>query len=184
MIALSPCCYHKITEQTYHPRSNLGRTLDLKLTRQQLHLPSAFQMSDSHKVSEQRRTELAYRCGLDQLLRDALANREYTPMPSAPRSWFKQTFREFCQRMLARMEISIPKVDFARYEEAGIERAYEIRAMSMARTPFKRAIELWVVADRGLWISDCGWNVELRAFCDADISPRNLIILGLKPNQS
>jgi hypothetical protein len=41
---------------------------------------------------------------------------------------------------------------------------------------FRRAIELWVAADRAQGLADLGWSARLGTFCPPDATPRNLAI--------
>ncbi|MDX1400121.1 MAG: methyltransferase, partial [Oceanospirillum sp.] len=58
----------------------------------------------------------------------------------------------------------------------GEERLRRVRKLEWLQSFFRRLLEIWLVADRGLALQEAGFHVELHQFCDKSVSPRNLLI--------
>ena len=178
-IALSPCCFHAIPGVIRQPSSSAGRSQGLLFTRLELRLPSTLEVVASPRIRMLRRKESAFRAGLDILLRQAYGLDGYTPLPSSPRSWIRSGFEGFCRRMSDRHGLALPcNLDFSAAERAGWERSLLSRALAMVRSPFRRAVELWVTLDRALWMEEQGWTMQLGTFCSGSLTPRNIALLG------
>jgi hypothetical protein len=43
---------------------------------------------------------------------------------------------------------------------------------------FRRAIEVWLVLDRALYLQQQGYHVSVTTFCEKQLTPRNILILA------
>ena len=68
--------------------------------------------------------------------------------------------------------------DWAALEAAGWQRLAQVRNLELVRGLFRRPLELWLVLDRALYLSENGYDVQLGAFCDRHLTPRNLMLLA------
>ena len=53
-----------------------------------------------------------------------------------------------------------------------------MRNLELVRGLFRRPLELWLVLDRALFLSERGYEVQLGEFCDSHLTPRNLLLLA------
>ena len=53
-----------------------------------------------------------------------------------------------------------------------------MRNLELVRGLFRRPMELWLVLDRALYLSERGYEVQLGEFCDSHLTPRNLMLLA------
>ncbi|MNG37039.1 hypothetical protein D3C84_1242660 [compost metagenome] len=63
-------------------------------------------------------------------------------------------------------------------EAAGHQRLAEVRNLELLRGLFRRPLELWLVLDRALFLSQKGYEVRLGTFCETPLTPRNLMLLA------
>ena len=68
--------------------------------------------------------------------------------------------------------------DWTALEAAGWERLAQVRNLELVRGLFRRPLELWLVLDRALYLSDNGYEVQVGEFCDSQLTPRNLMVLA------
>lgn len=178
--AVASCCYHKLEPGTivYAPRSAAAMSADLELTRYDLRLATAEEVTASPGRRARRRHEMVYRTGLDALVRRASGEDRYRPTGRAPSSWLRADFPDFCRRMAARSDLPLPAEITDADLRAARRRATRIRALGVVRGLFRRALELWVATDRALALAQLGHDVSLGTFCPADVTPRNLAIVA------
>ena len=48
--------------------------------------------------------------------------------------------------------------------------------MELPRHGLRRALELWLVLDRALYLGEHGYSVSVGTFCERRLTPRNLMI--------
>lgn len=180
-IALSPCCYHKVPGDQYQPLSTTAQASDLKLSRRDLHL--AVQDTVTARQGERKLRELErwWRLGFDSLQRELRNTDEYLNVPSCKRSILREDFRAFCQWAAAEKNITLPEhVDYARHLEQGRIKHRQVFRLELLRRLFNRPLELWLALDKALYLQEQGYKVSLKQFCDAHITPRNLLIQAQK----
>lgn len=176
---VAPCCYHRTPETVWSPRSAAGRARDLSLDRDALRLASAEETCAPRRRRRLRRRELAWRQGLDRLRREATGEARYRPLPSCPRSWLRGDFAGFVERMAAAHDVPLPaRWDPAAFEAVGWARANAARGLGLARAPFRRALEVWLLLDRAFALEEAGWTVTLGRFCERAITPRDLSLVA------
>lgn len=181
LVLAAPCCFHRIRGERYLPRSASGRALDLRLGRDVLRLPTAQEVVASPAALARRRREMAYRQGLDLLLRQARGVDRYQGVGSVPQSWLQGDFPAFVGKAAERWQLCLPRdPDWSSAEALGWRRSQEARLLGMPRAIFRRPLELWLALDRALALQERGYRVELVSFCDEAVTPRNLLIVGLR----
>ena len=50
--------------------------------------------------------------------------------------------------------------------------------VELVRHVFRRAIEVWLVLDRALYLQQQGYDVSVNTFCEKQLTPRNILILA------
>ncbi|MBM76510.1 MAG: hypothetical protein CMK59_13975 [Proteobacteria bacterium] len=176
-LAISPCCYHKHIDGCRKPLSDVGSQQNLSLTATELLLPSLMETFSSKVNRERRRREMAYRLGLDLMLRAYSGHQSYRSFRSIPTSWKDFSFEDFILAVQSREGFSLPDNWRSHgWERKGWLRAREARSLGSVRNIFRRAIELWVVWDRALWLIEQGWDVQVGLWCDERLTPRNILL--------
>lgn len=177
-LALAPCCYNRITAATYQPLSNAGRASNLQLSIDDLGLPLSETVTAGKRVRLQRDTSMARRLGFDQLQRELRGIDEYLPTPSLPASWLDKPFADYCRELANLKGLSTGEPDWAALEAHGWRRLAEVRNLELVRGLFRRPLEVWLVLDRALFLSEHGYKVDVGTFCDPALTPRNLMVLA------
>jgi hypothetical protein len=177
-LALAPCCYNRIQGDTYKPLSDAGRASTLLLSLDDLGLPLSETVTAGKRVRLQRDTSMARRLGFDQLQRLLRGCDEYLPTPSLPTHWLDKPFADYCRELARLKGLSTGEQDWAALEAHGWQRLAEVRNLELVRGLFRRPLELWLVLDRALFLSERGYRVEVGSFCDPTLTPRNLMVLA------
>ena len=177
-LALAPCCYNRITADTYQALSNAGRASTLQLSIDDLGLPLSETVTAGKRVRLQRDTSMARRLGFDQLQRELRGCDEYLPAPSLPTSWLDKPFADYCRELARLKGLSTGEQEWATLEAYGWSRLAEVRNLELVRGLFRRPLELWLVLDRALFLSETGYKVGVGSFCEPALTPRNLMVLA------
>lgn len=180
-ISLSPCCYHLFTEPTYEPMSEVGKQSVLQLTHSDMKLALQETVTAPNRVSKVRQTEVTWRLGFDALRSDVTGVEQYISVPSINKQVFSGEFAEFCQWAAEKKQIELPKqCDYSHYLALGEQRKKVTDRIELVRHIFRRAIELWLVLDRALYLQQAGYEVYLSEFCEKSLTPRNILIQAMK----
>jgi hypothetical protein len=181
-LAIAPCCYNRISHPAYQPLSSAGSRSDLQLSLDDLSLPMSETVTAGARVRRQRDSSMARRLGFDLLQRQLRGIDEYLPTPSLHSAWLDKSFADYCHHLAALKELStIGPQDWSGLEAAGWQRLAEVRNLELLRGLFRRPLELWLVLDRALFLSDQGYTVRLGTFCETPLTPRNFLLLAERP---
>ncbi|WP_407333181.1 methyltransferase [Enterovibrio sp. 27052020O] len=176
-LTVSPCCYHLIRDSHYQPLSVLAKQSSLSLSRHDLKLPLQETVTAGQTVRNKRIVEVSFRLGFDSLQRALGHSDSYLPVPNVQKSLLSEGFEAFCHWAADKKGISIPdNTDFAAYLRQGETRFLTVEKMETLRTLFRRALEMWLVLDRAIYMSENGFDVEISTFCARELTPRNLLI--------
>lgn len=176
--ALAPCCYNRINADSYQALSVSGRASQLQLSIDDLGLPLSETVTAGNRVRQQRDTSMARRLGFDQLQRQLRGCDEYLPTPSLPARWLDKPFADYCRDLASLKGLSTGEQDWVALEAHGWRRLAEVRNLELVRGLFRRPLEVWLVLDRALFLSEQGYTVEIGAFCESRLTPRNLMVLA------
>ncbi|RON58726.1 methyltransferase [Pseudomonas frederiksbergensis] len=178
-LAIAPCCYNRISLTTYEALSSAGMRSDLQLSLEDLALPMSETVTAGARVRRQRDTSMARRLAFDLLQRQLRGIDEYLPTPSLPSAWLDKPFADYCHHLAALKELStIGPQDWPALEAAGWQRLAEVRNLELLRGLFRRPLELWLVLDRALFLTEQGYTVRLGTFCVTTLTPRNFLLLA------
>lgn len=181
-LAIAPCCYNRISVSEYQALSSAGMRSDLQLSLEDLSLPMNETVTAGARVRRQRDTSMARRLGFDLLQRQLRGVDEYLPTPSLPSAWLDRSFADYCHHLAALKELStIGAHDWPALEATGWQRLAKVRNLELLRGLFRRPLELWLVLDRALFLSEQGYAVRLGTFCETPLTPRNFLILAERP---
>ncbi|WP_433784808.1 methyltransferase [Pseudomonas frederiksbergensis] len=181
-LAIAPCCYNRISLNTYRPLSCVAERSDLHLSLDDLALPMSETVTAGARVRRQRDTSMARRLGFDLLQRQLRGVDDYLPTPSLPSAWLDKPFSDYCRDLAALKDLSTVRTpDWAALEAAGWQRLAEVRNLELLRGLFRRPLELWLVLDRALFLIEQGYVVRLGTFCESPLTPRNFLLLAERP---
>jgi hypothetical protein len=181
-LAIAPCCYNRISANEYQPLSVSAKRSDLHLSLDDLSLPMSETVTAGARIRRQRDTSMARRLGFDLLQRQLRGVDEYLPTPSLPSAWLDKSFADYCHHLAALKVLStIGTQDWSALEAAGWQRLAQVRNLELLRGLFRRPLELWLVLDRALFLSEQGYTVQLGTFCETPLTPRNFLLLAERP---
>ncbi|MCA9523715.1 MAG: methyltransferase [Myxococcales bacterium] len=176
-ISLAPCCYPLTDELPYAPLSTAGRSEGLRLEIEALRLAVRGARDPLGRRARRQRRAQAWRIAFDLLRRERTGASSYTSQPSLPDSAFGGTFRDFAQRLARQIGLDLgPLTDVESAEAEGYRRLARVRRAEMVTAIFSRPLELWLVTDLALALTESGLQVELGTFCDSATTPRNLLL--------
>lgn len=178
-LAIAPCCYNRISTSEYQPLSDPAKGSALHLSLDDLSLPLTETVTAGARVRKQRDQSMAWRLGFDLLQRQVRGHDDYLPTPSLPSAWLEKSFAQYCTDLAALKDLStVGTPDWAALEAGGHQRLAEVRNLELVRGLFRRPLELWLVLDRALFLTQNGYDVRLGTFCETPLTPRNLLLLA------
>ena len=181
-LAIAPCCYNRTRASHYRGLSTAAQASRLELSLEDLALPMSETVTAGARVRRQRDTSMARRLAFDLLQRQVRGLDEYLPTPSLPSHWLDKPFADYCRDLAALKDLStVDCQDWAALEAAGWQRLAQVRNLELLRGLFRRPLELWLALDRGLFLQEQGYAVRLGTFCEAPLTPRNLLLLAERP---
>ncbi len=183
-VTISPCCYHLIRDENYQPMSSVAKTSDLTLSKSDLRIPLQETVTGGERVKRHRQLEMSYRLGFSQLLKAEMGIDEYIPVPSIKKSELAEGFESFCRWACEVKELSLgSNVDFDSYLVQGEALFWEMEKLSLVQQVFRRPLEIWLALDRAIYLKEQGYEAIIEEFCERSITPRNLLIHGVKSDR-
>ncbi|MFC3032954.1 methyltransferase [Pseudoalteromonas fenneropenaei] len=179
-LSLSPCCYHLYTTEPYEALSEPAQSSKLRLTHHDIKLALQETVTAPGRLAAVRYKEISWRLGFDQLRAELSGEPHYVSVPSVGKQIFSGTFSAFCQWAAAQKGLSLPAtLDYAHYQQQGERRMKITERIELVRHAFRRALEIWLVLDRVLYLQAAGYDVAMFEFCDKALTPRNILIEGV-----
>jgi hypothetical protein len=193
---IAPCCYYRTVHDSYRPFNDTGLTLgrdDLRLAVTETATASASQRRQSRRA-------LAWKLGWVELRKTLTGEADYRTFPPVPEAWLRGTFEEFVEKMRRRASLDLhahlpsppapPPAgegcaaareretlwDIHRLEALGHARADRMLRLQLVRLAFRRPLEVWLLMDMATFLEDHGYRVAVGPFCDAALTPRNLLL--------
>ncbi|MCE9945818.1 MULTISPECIES: methyltransferase [Aeromonas] len=180
-VTLSPCCYHLIRTSHYRPLSQAAKASALHLGKSDLKLPLQETVTGGARISRLREQEVIWRLAFDCLQREVRGVDEYLPVPNLQKSLLAGSFEAFCDWAAERKGMLLPGgIDHGDFLARGERRFGDVARMELVRHLFRRPLEIWLALDRALFLEEQGYEVELGAFCDKPMTPRNLLIRAVR----
>jgi len=178
-ISFSPCCYHLFTENNYQAMSEQAKRSALNLTHRDLKLALQETVTAPSRVGKVRKTEVEWRLGFDALRKSLTGESAYVSVPSVNKAIFSDSFESFCKWAADKKAFKLPKdIDYNKFLLIGQARKKITERVELVRHVFRRAIEVWLVLDRALYLQQQGYNVSVSTFCEKQLTPRNILILA------
>ena len=178
-----PCCYHLIATEQYQALSTQAQRSTLgQLSRDELKLAVQAQVTAGERVTRLRHTEVMWRLAYQELYQELQAVTEYRPLSSVPKHWFSGEFSAFAYWAASEHQWHIPAdTNWDYYLQLGQQRHLLVQKMQLVRSLFRPLLEQWLVLDRALFLQQQGYQVQVKQFCDYQLTPRNLMISASKP---
>jgi len=178
-ISFSPCCYHLFTENNYQAMSEQAKRSALNLTHRDLKLALQETVTAPSRVGKVRKTEVEWRLGFDALRKSLTGESAYVSVPSVNKAIFSDSFESFCKWAADKKALKLPKdIDYNKFLLIGQARKKITERVELVRHVFRRAIEVWLVLDRALYLQQQGYHVSVTTFCEKQLTPRNILILA------
>ncbi|WP_213609294.1 methyltransferase [Pseudoalteromonas sp.] len=178
-ISFSPCCYHLFTENNYQAMSEQAKRSELNLTHRDLKLALQETVTAPSRVSKVRKTEVEWRLGFDALRKSLTGETAYVSVPSVNKAIFSDSFASFCNWAADKKALPLPQgIDYEKFLLVGQARKKITERVELVRHVFRRAIEVWLVLDRALYLQQQGYDVGVGTFCEKQLTPRNILILA------
>ncbi len=176
-LTLAPCCYHLIQTDRHEPLSTQAQTSTLRLNRAQLHLAVEETVTSAERIRRQRDQLMSWRLAFDLWQREQRGVDEYMMTPSRPYSVLHQGLTAFVHDMCRHHQMTVPDhFDEALWMQRGQWHWRQVQRLQILRHVFRRALEMWLVLDRALYLQEQGYHTELFQFCPRQLTPRNLLI--------
>ncbi|MDN2667223.1 methyltransferase [Vibrio sp. 14N.309.X.WAT.E.F5] len=180
-VTISPCCYHLIRGETYQALSSVAKSSALTLSKSDLRIPLQETVTGGERVKRHRQLEMSYRLGFSQLLKGELGVDEYVPVPSIKKSELSEGFESFCYWASEVKKLPLDSdIDFEPYLVQGEALFWEMEKLSLVQQVFRRPLEIWLALDRAIYLQEQGYEASIEEFCERSITPRNLLIHGVK----
>ncbi|GAA3543645.1 methyltransferase [Zobellella aerophila] len=181
VLALSPCCYHLISQDNYAPLSRLGQQLDLGLDKQALRLPLQQQVTGGERVRRLRHVELTWRLAFDELQRELRGCDQYLPLPSFAKQLLSGEFAAFAAWACAEKGLPLPpRLDSRHWLARAERRRLLVKRIELVRHLYRYPLELWLLLDRALFLQEQGYRVTLGTFTEQANTPRRYLIRAEK----
>ncbi|MDN3640691.1 methyltransferase [Simiduia curdlanivorans] len=181
-LLLAPCCYHLTKDARYLPLSQAAKASAIRLSKADLSLPLQSTVTGGKRVQRLRDLEANWRLSFDMLQRQIRGVDEYLPLPSIKKAMLAGPFDAFLAWAATQKAVPLPAgLDIAACLLRGQRRLLEVRRTELVSKLFRRAIELWLVLDRALYLQEQGAEVDVFTFCDYQLTPRNFMIRANNP---
>ncbi len=176
-ISLSPCCYHLFTPNVYQALSAQAIKSQLGLTHRDLKLALQETVTAPSRVAKVRKTEVEWRLGFDALRKSITGSQSYISVPSVNKAIFSDSFKAFCAWAADKKGLELSHdIDYEDFLLKGKMRKKVTERVELVRHVFRRAIEVWLVLDRALYLQQRGYKVTVKTFCEKQLTPRNILI--------
>ncbi|GAB2448776.1 methyltransferase [Simiduia litorea] len=181
-LMLAPCCYHLTKDLNYQPLSHAAKASAISLSKADLSLPLQSTVTGGKRAQRLRDVEASWRLSFDLLQRQIRGVDEYLPLPTLKKAMLAAPFGEFLAWASAKKALPLPKnLNLNACLQRGQERLLDVRRTELVAKLFRRALELWLVLDRALYLEEQGAEVEVFTFCDYQLTPRNFMIRANNP---
>ncbi|ROR24117.1 methyltransferase [Vibrio crassostreae] len=183
-VTISPCCYHLIRDDNYKAMSSVAQASALTLSKSDLRIPLQETVTGGERVKRHRQLEMSYRLGFSQLLKAEMGIDEYIPVPSIKKSELSAGFKAFCLWASEIKELPIRlDTDFESYLVQGEQLFWEMEKLSLVQQVFRRPLEIWLALDRAIYLKEQGYEATIEEFCERSVTPRNLLVHGVKSDR-
>lgn len=173
------CCFHKLTPQ-YINLSKQAKESPLILSNHSLTLAAKGYKPKTSQELTFRDQVKKYRYGLHIYLKDHKAL-EFASIGNALRSDYEGPFYQYAHKYAFDQLKDVSQTDLENFihDPRTLEKINRLIYLGIIRSFLARLIEVYIVIDRALYLSQQGFEIYLQETFDRKLSPRNLS-LGAK----
>ncbi len=180
------CCYHKMNPEIDFPISNIYKKEDhLHLNIFAMTLATRAHVEKTfHDFVTKRRVKY-YRYALHFWLYHKLGITDCFSVGETHTRDYHGAFSTYALKKLKELKMPLPNAsELDEFYEAESKKPLlkKIYLTNIIRWSIGRPLELYILLDRALYLEEKGLKVELKAFFDEELSPRNIGILAMKQN--
>lgn len=172
---LAPCCFYRTRRLPFAGLSRDGRCSGLRLDRAALSFATCGTAVAPAGTRARLARKQAWHFAFSAWYRRTSGGAWPHPQREISRRTLAGDFTAFCVAMAKRGSVPPPEAaELSRLEADGwrfLSRAFELERV---RHPFRRALEIWLLVDRALWLEEAGVDVEIGTFCSPALTPRNV----------
>lgn len=177
------CCYHKLCDTDYY-LSEHGKQSDLRLTSEALTLACRSPRYGRKAHDFSKRVKF-YRYSIHLFLYHELGIRQFRALGNSPRRLYEGDFVAYGLEQLGRIDLptdeSMAKALAAFAEDENYQQTVrKMVAANIIRSAATRGLELLLLFDRAIYLSEQGYTVEMAEYFDDLLSPRNIGIVALQ----
>lgn len=173
-----PCCYHKLDAATDCNLSAMAQQDPLPIDAMALDLTVRNHQEPSPQEMERHLRVNSYRYALQLLLREQYGQKNFQAAGHVPPALYRQPFAAYAQDRICAMGLDGADggQQWQQFYDAPATQHLLRRtfAAQTIRRLLGRPLEVWLLADRALWMQELGWNVEMAQLFDPVVSPRNI----------
>lgn len=179
------CCYHKLKDQNDFPISQyFKKNFDIKLHQHAMTLASRAHGPISYEDFQTKLSVKNYRQGLHLFLIEKLNIKDCFDVGEIHVREYKKPFAEYVIGRLNSLNIphqeTKESIDLF-FQQARIQKILrEMFLASLIRWQLGRALELYILLDRAIYLEENNYSVQMLQFFNEAISPRNIGILAIK----
>ncbi len=174
------CCYHKVSDE--YNLSQLSQGDPLPLSQHALMLATRSHTIVEPKDLIRREKVKRYRYSLHMLTQDHQLAPHFITLGNAHPTEYELSFAEYANIQFQKVGIEHTFCEeFLNqyFEEKSHEVCFYIR-LSLIRNLLGRALELYIILDRAIYLQEKKYNVEVFELFKRELSPRNIGIFATK----
>lgn len=180
------CCYYKMTPETDLNLSSYAKKSGLALSVYSLSLASRGHSSMDYESFLLKRRVKDYRYAIHLLMVNKLGQKTLQSVGEANEKEYWGSFSDYALKRIDSLKIkhnlSASDVDDF-YNDPELQNYLDYLYMcNIIRWQYGRALELYLLLDRAMWLEEKGLNTELLEFFDPQLSPRNIALIATRRN--
>lgn len=176
------CCYDKMNLKEDLNRSGLARQAGLSWSQSALFLATRSRKGLSIEEFRLMKRVNEYRFAIDLLFRKLFPDSGFVVAGDASKALYAGDFAAYAidRFRRCRLSLSLDAQELNAYFASGPvqEEVAAIFAAHILQNLFARPLELAILHDRALWLSEQGYSVKLVQVFDREISPRNIALVA------
>lgn len=167
------CCYHKLTSEQINI-SSVAKSDSLIISYQALTMAAKSHKKLTLKELQSRESVKNFRYTLHLFMSEVM-QQGFTPLGNARRSDYQISFAEYAKKYLPELA-NLKSKELNLYYESKKEKVRFIQSLGTIRSTLARLVELYLILDRALYLTEHGHEVSVKEVFDSNVSPRNLCL--------
>lgn len=179
------CCYHKLHDQDQNLSSYARTYAPLIMNNFTLTLAAQSRKKMNEKDHDFKLMVKRYRYALHFMLVDLYDSRELITFGNSKEKDYSQSFSHYVREQFKRIDKKLlhTSQEIEDYYQRILPVAEKMLKAGIIRDAFGRVLETYLIVDRAIYLEEQGYEVEVLAVFDEEISPRNLGIFAHLANK-